>query len=170
MTNEKPTFNYTGHGFERKNYEATKHLSYKELNKLIRKNLKNEFPKCKFSVNRSNGRIKIILVSAPFNVFGEINDNICELQARRISRFTKAEDIKNKWKNEIKEGNHEMNQYYINDDYIITPEAKELFKKVNTIINSYNFDDSDSQIDYFHTNFYYTLSIGKYGKPFIKIN
>jgi hypothetical protein len=36
------------------------------------------------------------------------------------------------------------------------------------IVQSYNFDDSDSQCDYFHTNFYLHSGIGKWDKPFIQ--
>ena len=33
-------------------------------------------------------------------------------------------------------------------------------------VMSYNFDDSDAMTDYFHTNFYLTLAIGSYRKPY----
>ena len=33
-------------------------------------------------------------------------------------------------------------------------------------VMSYNFDDSNAMTDYFHTNFYLTLGIGSYRKPY----
>ena len=37
---------------------------------------------------------------------------------------------------------------------------------LNNCATAYNYDDSDSQTDYFDTNFYYSLAIGKWDKPF----
>ncbi|MGI6124931.1 MAG: molecular chaperone DnaJ, partial [Acetivibrionales bacterium] len=56
--------------------------------------------------------------------------------------------------------------YYVKESYYLTEEAKSVINQALNIINSYNFDDSDSQIDYFHTNFYTHMSIGKWDKPF----
>lgn len=51
-----------------------------------------------------------------------------------------------------------INQFCI-DKY--TEYSEDLLKKihkVNEIIKSYNYDDSNSMVDYFETNFYYTLT------------
>ena len=41
----------------------------------------------------------------------------------------------------------------------------EAIKDVMDYLNSFRYDDSDSMVDYFSTNFYYHVSIGKYEKP-----
>ncbi len=35
-----------------------------------------------------------------------------------------------------------------------TPEAKEVFKQLEAMLGAYNFDGSETQVDYFHVNFY----------------
>lgn len=47
-----------------------------------------------------------------------------------------------------------------------TEEAQEILKDIEVYGNSYNFDYSDIQTDYFHRNFYFWLQIGKWDKPF----
>ena len=42
------------------------------------------------------------------------------------------------------------------------------FTDITKFMNGYNYDDSDAMIDYFDTNFYMNLAIGKWDKPFIK--
>ena len=53
----------------------------------------------------------------------------------------------------------ELNHYHLTAENY--PEyAPEFFKKIcaiNTIVRSYNYDDSNSMVDYFDTNFYYDL-------------
>ena len=44
--------------------------------------------------------------------------------------------------------------------------AKEVMKNVCDFVMSYNFDDSDPMTDYFCTNFYLTLGVGTYKKPY----
>ncbi len=39
-------------------------------------------------------------------------------------------------------------------------------QNVCAFVQSYNFDDSDPMTDYFHTNFYLSLSIGTYKRPY----
>src|SRR5699024_7860683 len=48
----------------------------------------------------------------------------------------------------------------------LVPEAKAMMTDVVELINSYRYDDSDGMIDYFDTNFYYDVSVGKWDKPF----
>lgn len=51
----------------------------------------------------------------------------------------------------------EVNQYHISKYTEYTTEFANKLKAVNEIIKSYNYDDSNSMVDYFDTNFYYTL-------------
>ena len=50
-----------------------------------------------------------------------------------------------------------LNEYYLEKNKHFTPEAMEKINKINTIISAYRFDESNAMVDYFHTNFYYTL-------------
>lgn len=52
---------------------------------------------------------------------------------------------------------------------VATPEAVAVMEHVKAFISSYNYDDSDGMIDYFDRNFYDWYHIGKWDKPFKKI-
>ena len=59
----------------------------------------------------------------------------------------------------------DLNQYTWIRNRLV-PEAKEMMTDVVELINSYRYDDSDGMIDYFSTNFYFDVSVGKWDKPF----
>ena len=69
----------------------------------------------------------------------------------------------------------QLNQYFLKEEdgycngIYLTKQCQEIFQRVMCIVNSFNFDDSDGMIDYFHTNFYTHLNIGKWDKPFVKL-
>ena len=116
-------------------------------------------------------------MSANFNPFNELNDEIIEkIKDNCRHSFgsnweSMVEQSIENYKRETKERFHTtINQYYIKDDISLSEKAMEVMTKALKIANSYNFNDSDSQIDYFHTNFYLNLAIGKWDKPFQLIN
>ena len=72
---------------------------------------------------------------------------------------------------------HQLNNYTLLGDYntldwcngvFLTERGHNMLKKVVEITNQYNWNNSDSQIDYFDVNFYLHLSIGRWDKPFIQ--
>jgi hypothetical protein len=162
----EPTFNYTGHGWEGKHYKATASDSSADLARHIRKQLKEQLPDCKFSVKKedySGGRrISVSLMSAPFAVFAEPNEDVAFQNQRN---FTTDEMIA-WWKQTIEKGHYQLNPYHIDSEYYLTEKGREVAKKMIQIVQDFNFDDSDGMIDYFHTNFYLHASIGKWNKPF----
>lgn len=54
---------------------------------------------------------------------------------------------------------HQINQYHISAYTEYTPAFLAKLEAVNAIIKNYNYDDSNSMVDYFDTNFYYTLAV-----------
>ena len=50
-----------------------------------------------------------------------------------------------------------INQYHIDDYEALTPEFRAKLHKINSIISAYRYDESNSQVDYFDTNFYYDI-------------
>ena len=54
-----------------------------------------------------------------------------------------------------------VNEFYIDEETHFTPETLAKIKTINEIICAYRYDDSNSQVDYFDTNFYYNI----YTKP-----
>lgn len=166
--------NYTGHGWEGKNYNQD--LDIKDIAKIVKTNLKKEYPQCKFSVQikrYSGGQsLNVSLMEAPFeamvNKGSIINNEFVSMEAQGY-KFEKYA---------------QLNQYQFNNPYkfqsacarctpdgwnngaILTQEGWDCMKKAYQLVKSYNFDDSDGMIDYFNTNFYLDLNIGRWDKPF----
>jgi hypothetical protein len=59
-----------------------------------------------------------------------------------------------------------LNPYHLDKEEYITDRAKEVMTNVRDFVMSYNFDDSDSMTDYYHTNFYLNLYIGGDKQPY----
>lgn len=55
----------------------------------------------------------------------------------------------------------EVNQYHLDKYTVYAPATLEIIKKVNAIICAYRYDESNAMVDYFNTNFYYSI----YTKP-----
>ena len=164
--------NYTGHGWQGSD---TKHLYGKNLTSTIREKIKKAFPTCKFSITvqtYSGGQsVKIALMSAPFNPFNDFTEDMTERKMRAFPFLTREEareQVMNNYNEIVNDGHHDVNNYYIKDDLLMTEKAKEVMTKVGGIAQGFNYDDSDGQIDYFDTNFYLHLSIGKLDKSFIQ--
>jgi hypothetical protein len=60
-----------------------------------------------------------------------------------------------------------VNHYSFERSDLLTPEAVDVFKKVNEIILKYHWDESDAMTDYFNCAFYYSYAVGKWDKPFL---
>lgn len=133
---------YTKNGWKGQNYDLN--LTTKEITKLIRDGLKLMFPTMKWSVSFSSysggSSIRVALMEAPFDPFVYDKD-------RKYSTM-------------------QINQYHIDKDDRLTDRAKDTMKKANELIRSYHYDDSDIMTDYFDTNFYYDLNIGRYDRSF----
>lgn len=114
-----------------------RNLDNKAIAKKVREFVKCVYPDCKFSITSDYLKIHIYLMEAPFEAFKDTT--------------TKEAQI---------------NHYYIERDDRLTEKARVMMQTVYEYLNSYNYDDSDSMTDYFDTNFYVHLAIGKWDKPF----
>lgn len=56
-------------------------------------------------------------------------------------------------------GTTDINQYHIDEDDMLNDEGKKIVKVANQVIKAFNYDDSNAQVDYFDTNFYYNLKV-----------
>lgn len=160
-------FNYTGHGWEGHNYKMD--MSLKEIATKLRERVKKEMPDIKWSItieHYSMGQsLHISLMEAPFEAI------IC--QRRRVFKNGQEE-----WEeSQPEKQSAQLNHYTFREGYEhtegcsngtkLTRKAWNVLSLVSGYATSFNFDDSDSQIDYFHTNFYLHLNIGKWDKPFV---
>ena len=134
---EYADFVYNEYRWKGRNYQG-QHAP--EIVELVRNWMKETYPKYKFSVSRHNyNSIHIYLVKADFEAFKKDKGVVFH---------------------------HNVNHYHIDSDDTLTDRAKEVMKNVCDFVMSYNFDDSDPMTDYFCTNFYLTLGIGTYKKPY----
>jgi hypothetical protein len=53
----------------------------------------------------------------------------------------------------------DINQYHIDSEEMLTEDGKEIVRVANQVIKAFNYDDSNAQVDYFDTNFYYNLKV-----------
>lgn len=108
-----------------------------ERTREIKKELKQAFPKIKFSVvNRHSMEVDVAIMESDID-FSDI------LEDRTHTT---------------------VNHYWIDKNY---PTHAELLKKIYAIVNKGNHDNSDIMTDYFDVGFYVTLEIGKWDKPYV---
>ena len=55
------------------------------------------------------------------------------------------------------ESENTLNTYHLDKYNVYTAEGMEIIKKVKAIISAYRYDESNSMVDYFNTNFYYDI-------------
>lgn len=80
--------------------------------------------------------------------------------------YKNVEEFKEALRKRLASGNIDVNKYHIDENYELTPYGKAVLKDLNKVIDAYNYDESDSMTDYFHTGFYSDISIGRYNKPY----
>lgn len=126
---------YTQGGYAGTKYEETKGLRTQDIAKLVRAELK-EIKGFKFSVTSDYNHIRVEVKDIPegVKIFGKDGSEYYKSGAFKIRSF--------EWGGE----------YY-------SPEISEVTKKIKSILEQYNYDDSDGQIDYFDTRFYKTVCI-----------
>ena len=132
-----------------------------EVAKLVREQLKKEFPACKFSVTcksfSGGSSLTIALMVAPFSVFAKDTDT----------------------NGNREEGDYaQLNHYQLCHAYdygsppgvcngvFLTPEAWRVLSRAVEIGQAQNWDNSDIQTDYFDVNYYFDIEVGKWDKPF----
>ena len=165
--------NYTGHGWEGNKYDRT--LSIKDIAKIMRGKLKEKFPECTFSVIKESYSmgcsLHISLMKAPFVAITKQGGT-----DHRTNEFAESEYP-------LKQ-HQQLNQYRFNSDYesdsygfldgfnngsVLTKECFDAMAEVYKMAENFNYDDSDAMIDYFSTNFYLHLNVGKWNKEFEEI-
>ena len=53
----------------------------------------------------------------------------------------------------------DINHYHIDKEDMLTDDGKEIVRVANQVIRAFNYDDSNSMVDYFDTNFYYEIKV-----------
>lgn len=127
-----------------------------ELKKAIAQDLKKEGIKgVTLSMKNSSLTATIKVLPSDFISLEEYLNNFAlesheEREKIRVSAATL--DYKAKTEERL-----HLNEYFLERNKHLNASASERIRKVNSIIKAYNFDESNAMVDYFHTNFYYTL-------------
>jgi hypothetical protein len=149
-------------GFVGKNYDSK--LTTKEIARKLRFTFQaKRYNGYKFSVRTDYNEITVRLMQSPVFIYKFITDDIIQKNRARLRNET-YEQCKERLENRTK-----MNgiTFYEDEKYLMNEEVFDLMMEIKTFIKSYNYDDSDSQIDYFDVNFYFRLEIGRWDKPAI---
>ncbi len=56
-------------------------------------------------------------------------------------------------------GTTDINHYHIDKEDMLNDDGKKIIEVANQVIRAFNYDDSNSMVDYFDTNFYYDLNV-----------
>ena len=56
-------------------------------------------------------------------------------------------------------GSHDINHYRIDDNKIYTEAFRAKLHKINAVLDTYHYDDSNGMVDYFDTNFYRDITV-----------
>mgnify|MGYP003296934649 CR=1 FL=1 len=168
---EKMENSYTGYGWRGVN--SRKNYTMKEIAKIIKSELKRKYNDCTFSVttggNAYCSTLDVCLMKSKENPFEEYETAVNDSEFQRYlwdkSEETK-EQCKQDLKNSLSSGYMQVNEFHIDKSYKLSKFGKELFTYIKELSDSFNFDDSDGMIDYFHRGFYDSYSIGKWDKKF----
>lgn len=162
----KPKENsYSPNGWQGKLYNSS--YSVKEIAHFVRHFMKKQYPKCTFSVTSDRNHINVALMSADFNPFVTPSREAIEQLPSAHRMFGTTDEKIAMWQKAIEQGHHTVNQYYIAEDYRLSEAGRQCMQFIKNVLDAYNYDDSNIQSDYFSTNFYMTIAIGKWDKPFI---
>ena len=150
---------YTANGWKGERYEAGRSL--KEIAQLVRAYIKEFFPDYRFSVRTAYAsmcqELHVDMKEAPadiFKTYEEMTDDDiseCWRKATRNSVWTLNSWNKAEEKAEFERIWSEYGAFY----KCLTDKTRATVKAVDEYVNSFNYDDCDSMIDYFDVNFYY---------------
>lgn len=141
---------YTPTYTEGKKYQAVKNLSLKDIAKLIRQEIRETYPEWKISVRVDHhSSIDLRVKDSPIKLYNK-EWAILYIEAKETKDWSKFSEATRPYIN--RQYNHEKLERF-------TDEAKKIFDNFKLIVEQYNFDDSDSQTDYFHVNYYTSIGV-----------
>ena len=159
---------YTENGWAGSRFDAN--LSLKEIAQIVRDYLKNVYPTWKFSVSTKYASmyqaLNIAVTETPVDIFSrERLVKAANYLAWRRSYQTEEEALLHLTKTAYESGYIQNWESWTDERSLFTDYAQIVLDDVQNLVESYNFSDCDSQIDYFHVNFYSHFDIGKCNKP-----
>lgn len=150
---------YTMFGWEGSNHDWDRSL--KEVAKIVRAYVKEKYPTYKFSVRTSYAsmcqELHVTLKESPVEIykpFKELTDEEFLQISRRLYYYDneKIEYFLNASADEKKKIIEESTNSY---KFILNDVTRTVIEDVDAFVKSYNYEDCDGMIDYFHVDFYY---------------
>ena len=150
---------YTSFGWEGNNHDWNRSL--KEVAQIVRAYVKEKYPTYKFSVRTSYAsmcqELHVDLKESPVEIYKPFEDLTDEefLQiSRRLYYYNdgKIEYFLNAPADEKKKIIEESTNSY---RFILNDVTSAVIEDVDAFVKSYNYEDCDGMIDYFHVDFYY---------------
>lgn len=150
---------YTMFGWEGSNHDWNRSL--KEVAQIVRAYVKEKYPTYKFSVRTSYAsmcqELHVTLKESPVEIykpFKELTDEEFLQISRRLYYYDneKIEYFLNASADEKKKIIEESTNSY---KFILNDVTRTVIEDVDAFVKSYNYEDCDGMIDYFHVDFYY---------------
>lgn len=167
---------YTQHGWKGSNYNSN--LTIKDIAAIVRDYVRKAHSDYRFSITSDYCRISVTLMEHPVELVNyEVMKKEVENEHQRWttpvyvgdtvlqSTLYTEKQIEKIVQEEIQKANYQQLNSYLRCLEWMNPAVLEVLQDIKKLLASYNYDDSDSMIDYFDTNFYVDFNIGKSGKP-----
>ena len=168
---------YTQHGWKGSNYNSN--LTTKDIAAIVKDYVKKAHSDYRFSITSDYYGISVTLMEHPVELVNyELMKKKVEKECQgggfyydeAANRYIKTDSFTEKQiekfvQEEIQKANYQQLNSYLRGLEWMNPAVLEVLQDIKKLLASYNYDDSDSMIDYFDTNFYVDFNIGKSGKP-----
>lgn len=150
---------YTDFGWEGKNHDWNRSL--KEVAQIIREYVKEKYPTYKFSVRTSYAsmcqELHVELKESPIEIyknFEELTDEDKNCLIRRM-RYNNLFNLDSWFDYELKAEFERIWNEHGNFYKCLNEVTQAVIDDVDRFVKSYNYEDCDGMIDYFHVDFYY---------------
>lgn len=150
---------YTANGWKGSNYESGRSL--KEIAQLVRQFIKEQFPTYKFSVRTSYAsmcqELHVDLKEAPCKIYKDFAELTEEEKGTVIRKATRNGVFGlNSWTDAELRAEFDRIWDTRGSFYrVLSEQIQAAVEAVDGYVKSFNFEDCDAMIDYFHVNFYY---------------
>lgn len=150
---------YTEFGWEGSRHDWNRSL--KEVAQIVRAYVKEKYPTYKFSVRTSYAsmcqELHVALKESPIEIYKTSE----ELTAEDKNEFFRKANRNGYWTlkswsdEEFKEEYNRITEEHGNFFKVLNELTKAVIDDVDSFVKSYNYEDCDGMIDYFHVDFYY---------------
>lgn len=150
---------YTEFGWKGKNHDWNRSL--KEVAQIVRSYVKEKYPTYKFSVRTSYAsmcqELHVELKESPIEIyktFEELTDSDKNTLIRKM-RYNNLFNLTSWYERELKAEFERIWNENGNFYKCLNEATQAVIEDVDNFVKSYNYEDCDGMIDYFHVDFYY---------------